>query len=364
MVWIFILKICSVWKRTSHAPWTSVWLWFLKMATRHRYLQQRAQAIILILIVLVMPVAGIDIYRGGWRVDGAILMLRERGGDEDIRTDAVCRYLVSRSCLAMPETHSRRAPRQEGTPGVGQMKRVALAIIVFMLVAGSGYPESRDVIRAAAEHGDAKAQHVLGAMYTAGKGVPQDDIEAVKWYHKAAEQGDARGQYLLALMYLQGRGVAQDRVQAYMWADIARVQGYKDAVKCRGLAAKKMNPDQVALAQELAQSWIALKRLSHEKLGGKLGESGEEPKRMREAEQTLREEMANELGKSGHQMVASDRLAQAKAFGQKARAQRTNNGSPYVVRYSYKLGVRYFPSDTGEEPPEGADGHSLPGWSR
>ncbi|MEO5334824.1 MAG: sel1 repeat family protein [Magnetococcus sp. YQC-5] len=240
------------------------------------------------------------------------------------------------------------------------MRRVAPAIIVFMLVAGSGYPESRDMIRAAAERGDAKAQHVLGAMYTAGKGVPQDDIEAVKWYHKAAEQGDARGQYLLALMYLQGRGVAQDRVQAYMWADIARLQGYKDAVKCRGLAAKKMNPEQVALAQELAQSWIALKRLGHEKLG----ESGEEPKRMREAEQTLREEMANELGKSGHQMVSSDRLAQAKVFGQKARAQRTNSGSPYVVRYSYRLGGRYFPPDTGGEPPVGADGHSLPGWSR
>ena len=46
--------------------------------------------------------------------------------------------------------------------------------------------------RLAAEQGDTRAQHSLGVMYAAGRGVPQDDAEAVRWYRLAAEQGDAR----------------------------------------------------------------------------------------------------------------------------------------------------------------------------
>lgn len=36
----------------------------------------------------------------------------------------------------------------------------------------------------------AKAQYDLGSMYRYGKGVPQSDAEAYKWYLKAAYQGD------------------------------------------------------------------------------------------------------------------------------------------------------------------------------
>lgn len=43
-----------------------------------------------------------------------------------------------------------------------------------------------------AELGDVAAQYNLGLMYSNGKGIKQDDAEAVKWYHrKAAEQGNA-----------------------------------------------------------------------------------------------------------------------------------------------------------------------------
>jgi TPR repeat protein len=31
-------------------------------------------------------------------------------------------------------------------------------------------------------------------MYATGQGVPQDHVEAVKWYRKAAEQGYAKAQ--------------------------------------------------------------------------------------------------------------------------------------------------------------------------
>ena len=36
-----------------------------------------------------------------------------------------------------------------------------------------------------AEQGDATAQYYLGNMYSVGRGVKQDDVEAVKWYRKA-----------------------------------------------------------------------------------------------------------------------------------------------------------------------------------
>ena len=45
--------------------------------------------------------------------------------------------------------------------------------------------------RKAAEQDAADAQLILGFMYDAGEGVPENDAEAVGWYRKAAEQGHA-----------------------------------------------------------------------------------------------------------------------------------------------------------------------------
>ena len=51
--------------------------------------------------------------------------------------------------------------------------------------------------RPPAEQGEAAAQFALGLMYDNGRGVPEDDRQAVLWYRKAAEQGDARAQFNL-----------------------------------------------------------------------------------------------------------------------------------------------------------------------
>ena len=45
----------------------------------------------------------------------------------------------------------------------------------------------------AANQGDAKAQFILGVMYTHGKGVPQDYAKAHEWYQKACDNGSERG---------------------------------------------------------------------------------------------------------------------------------------------------------------------------
>ena len=76
-----------------------------------------------------------------------------------------------------------------------------------------------------AEKGDAKAQNLLGLMYSLGKGVQQDKVEAAKWYQKAAEQGLAEAQNNLGDMYYYGRGVQKDYTEAAKWFRKAADQG-------------------------------------------------------------------------------------------------------------------------------------------
>jgi hypothetical protein len=56
-------------------------------------------------------------------------------------------------------------------------------------------------------------------------------------------------------MYAKGQGVPQDYVLAYMWINLAAAQGNADTTENRDLVAKKMTPQQIAQAQELARNW-------------------------------------------------------------------------------------------------------------
>jgi TPR repeat protein len=49
------------------------------------------------------------------------------------------------------------------------------------------YAAALRLIRPLADKGNANAQHNLGALYVEGRGVPQNDAEAMKWYRLAAE---------------------------------------------------------------------------------------------------------------------------------------------------------------------------------
>ena len=74
------------------------------------------------------------------------------------------------------------------------------------------------------------AQDNLGWMYQHGRGVPQDDVEAVKWYRKAAEGGNlAKAQDNLGWMYQHGRGVPQSDAKAVKWYRKAAEGGYSAA---------------------------------------------------------------------------------------------------------------------------------------
>jgi hypothetical protein len=141
--------------------------------------------------------------------------------------------------------------------------------------------------RPRAENGDASAQYAIGFMYAQGRGVPQDNaeaikwfrmaadqgyahaqnslgvrleeaqdyVEAAKWYRKAADQGEAGAQHNLGAMYDRGQGVPQDYVIAHMWLNLAAAQGSEAARRHRDELAAKMIPDQIAQAQRLAREW-------------------------------------------------------------------------------------------------------------
>ncbi len=120
-----------------------------------------------------------------------------------------------------------------------------------------------------AQQGHIDAQNMLGNMYSLGKGVPQDDVQAALWYRKAAEHGDTDAQLTLGAIYLEGRGVPSDIVTAYAWFSLAAGQGVRRAIDYRHLISRRMTPEQLEKAQRLSllvpppllqssQEWIAL----------------------------------------------------------------------------------------------------------
>ena len=79
------------------------------------------------------------------------------------------------------------------------MKKLIILLFTVFLLVGSLPAQSTDVkkLEQQASQGLAAAQFNLGVAYANGRGVPQDDVQAVKWYRLAADQGNASAQYNL-----------------------------------------------------------------------------------------------------------------------------------------------------------------------
>ena len=142
----------------------------------------------------------------------------------------------------------------------------AVALVAIFVALPTSAPlqaqtQEIDALRARAEQGYAAALNNLGIMYAGGRGVPQDDAEAVHWYRLAADQGVGIAQYNLGSMYAAGRGVPLDYVLAHMWFNLAasRLTGDRreTGVENRDRAARQMTPAQIADAQRLALEWAA-----------------------------------------------------------------------------------------------------------
>ena len=138
------------------------------------------------------------------------------------------------------------------------MKRtllLALALAVIPVGVDAQAPDLEET-RVLAEQGDAISQYNLGLMYDRGVGVPEDDVEAVRWHRLAAEQGYAIAQYQLGYMYALGEGVPEDDVLAYMWVHLAAAEGNENAREIKDILEERMTREQIAEAQRLSREWI------------------------------------------------------------------------------------------------------------
>ncbi len=104
------------------------------------------------------------------------------------------------------------------------------------LLRDSDYPAKR--MLQIAEQGEAIAQFTLGGWYREGLNVPQNDVEAVKWYRHAAEQGFSHAQLHLARMYYVGKGIEKDEAEAMKWYRLAAEQGDAEAQYSLGCSLK------------------------------------------------------------------------------------------------------------------------------
>lgn len=146
------------------------------------------------------------------------------------------------------------------------MLRRCLGILLILFFVAGGQREALGVtmtlanwIKELATQGDAEAQFSLGAIYYEGKSVPQDYVEAMKWFLLAANQKHANAQFHLGQMYEEGQGVPRNNVQAHKWYNLATVRATGElqsrAISRRSLREVFMTSADVIEAQRLAREW-------------------------------------------------------------------------------------------------------------
>jgi len=112
-------------------------------------------------------------------------------------------------------------------------------VAAVVLNAGAAYADSFEDGLAAAKRGDIAT--------------------ALSLWRPLADKGHADAQSNLGAMYYNGQGVAKDYVRALMWWNVAAARGYADAARNRDTFSKRMTPQQIAQAREMAQRCVASK---------------------------------------------------------------------------------------------------------
>ena len=71
-----------------------------------------------------------------------------------------------------------------------------------------------------------------------------------------ARRGKADAFYDLGIMYSIGKGVPVDLIEAHKWLNLAAMKGLREAQACRAELAAEMSPLEVAEAQRMAREWM------------------------------------------------------------------------------------------------------------
>jgi len=99
---------------------------------------------------------------------------------------------------------------------------------------GLGHKQAAIWFHKAAEQNHLKAQHYLGRMYSVGRGVEKNLVEAFKWHLNAANLGDADSQETVGVYYQNGWGIDQDYFEAAKWYQKAADQDHFRAINYLG----------------------------------------------------------------------------------------------------------------------------------
>ena len=83
------------------------------------------------------------------------------------------------------------------------------------------------------------------------------DLDQLQKCELAAEGGAPEALYNLGLIYSTGKGVDVDFVNAHKWFNLAALKGSDAAKSCRSDLAMEMDPSQIAEAQRMAREWLS-----------------------------------------------------------------------------------------------------------
>jgi len=140
-----------------------------------------------------------------------------------------------------------KASEQGHKKAIEQLQRIEDAVAAASARAGvraareTENEQKAEEVLALAIAGNAVAQYIIGMYYTIGKGVPQNAIEAAKWFRRAADQGDEDAQYQLGMCYYKGEGVSKNNAEATRWLRLAEKQGVREAtVSLREIAKEEL----------------------------------------------------------------------------------------------------------------------------
>jgi serine/threonine protein kinase len=117
--------------------------------------------------------------------------------------------------------------------------------------ARGNFGDAAALLKPLADRGDPAAQFRLSQQYLEGRGVAQDQREALRLLEGAATQGHRDARLMLGGMYATGRGVRQNANVAYIWygaaacAGSARAQGEQETIKAR------LQPAEIQQAEKL-----------------------------------------------------------------------------------------------------------------
>ena len=95
-----------------------------------------------------------------------------------------------------------------------------------------------------------------------GNGIPQNFLEARKWYKQAAVSGDANSQNNLGVLYRDGLGTAPDAILAYKWFSLAAAQRNEKAINNLRMLRHNLGKGEIANGQRLAQQHYDMVKLS------------------------------------------------------------------------------------------------------